>query len=94
MGQLEAQDAQVAELQRTVELARLRYDAGYAAYLDVLDAERTLLDVELSRVTTRQNLYVASVNLYKALGGGWEGLPQGAEDPGPVLADPYGGLSD
>ncbi|WP_372016794.1 efflux transporter outer membrane subunit [Tistrella mobilis] len=94
MGQLEAQDAQVAELQRTVELARLRYDAGYAAYLDVLDAERTLLDVELSRVTTRQNLYVASVNLYKALGGGWEGLPQGAADPGPVLADPYGGLKD
>ncbi|MEN2990124.1 efflux transporter outer membrane subunit [Tistrella sp. BH-R2-4] len=73
-GQIEAQTAQIAELTRTVELARLRYDAGYADYLDVLDAERTLLNVELSRVSTRRTLYSASVDLYKALGGGWEGL--------------------
>lgn len=56
---------------RTLHLARLRYDAGYSAYLEVLDAERNANDAELAFVRNRQARLAASVDLMKALGGGW-----------------------
>ncbi|CAM2008283.1 efflux transporter outer membrane subunit [Acanthopleuribacter pedis] len=55
-----------------VELARLRFDAGVDDFLDVLDAERTLLLAEerlaQGEIETVQNL----INVYQALGGGWQ----------------------
>ncbi len=62
---------QVEALRSYAELARLRYDEGYASYIEVLDAERSLFDVELSYERSRSALLQASVELYKALGGGW-----------------------
>lgn len=56
---------------RTLHLARLRYDAGYSAYLEVLDAQRNANDAELAFVRNRQARLSASVDLMKALGGGW-----------------------
>ena len=52
-------------------LARLRYDNGYTSYIDVLDAERSLFDAELSYTETKGTLFQALVNVYKAMGGGW-----------------------
>ena len=52
-------------------LARQRYEAGSVDFLQVLDAERTLLSAEQSLVTTDADLSSAHVRLYKALGGGW-----------------------
>ena len=54
-----------------LRLARLRYEAGYSAYLEVLDAQRTANDAELTFLRNRQARLAASVDLMKALGGGW-----------------------
>lgn len=53
-----------------VRLAQLRYDNGSAAYLEVLDARRDLLNAEQLLVQTRRNLLSSQIALYKALGGG------------------------
>jgi NodT family efflux transporter outer membrane factor (OMF) lipoprotein len=53
------------------ELARQRYQAGEIDFLDVLDSQRTLLGLEDSLLTTRNNRTIAYIRLYQALGGGW-----------------------
>ena len=79
--QLAAQQSQVDSLRQYAEIARLRYDNGYTDYLAVLDADRSLFNVELSYTLTRADLHLALIGLYKALGGGWvheaEGLATG-----------------
>ena len=52
-------------------LAQLRYRSGYSPYLEVLDAQRSLNDAELAVVRNHQSRLAASVDLMKALGGGW-----------------------
>jgi multidrug efflux system outer membrane protein len=52
-------------------LSKERYDKGVVSYLEVLDTERTLFEVELQNSDLRQQLFTAYVRLYKALGGGW-----------------------
>ncbi|HEY5973211.1 MAG TPA: efflux transporter outer membrane subunit, partial [Geobacteraceae bacterium] len=69
--QLKAQASQVDSLKKYYELARLRYDNGYTSYLEVLDAERSLFNVQLSYTQNQGVLFQALVNLYKAMGGGW-----------------------
>jgi multidrug efflux system outer membrane protein len=55
-----------------LELSSLRYQSGYSPYLEVLDAQRTANDAELAFVRNRQARLAFSVDLMKALGGGWE----------------------
>ena len=50
-------------------LSKERYDKGVTSYLEVLDSERTLFEVELGNSERRQQLFNAYVRLYKALGG-------------------------
>jgi multidrug efflux system outer membrane protein len=69
--QLEVQARQVESLGNYARLARLRFDSGYTSYLEVLDAERSLFNAELSLAQTKGVLFQALVNLYKAMGGGW-----------------------
>jgi len=69
--QLTAQARQVQALQKYLELARLRFDNGYASYLEVLDAERSLFNVQLSYTQNQGVLFQAMIDLYKAMGGGW-----------------------
>jgi outer membrane protein TolC len=52
-------------------LAGERYRAGTLSYLDVLVAQRELLDVSADYASANQNLGAARVRLFKALGGGW-----------------------
>ncbi|HTN42926.1 MAG TPA: efflux transporter outer membrane subunit [Nitrospiria bacterium] len=73
---LEAEQARVASLQKALELARLRYDNGESSLLDVLDAERGLLGAQLDRVEAQRAQLVATADLFKALGGGWEDQPR------------------
>lgn len=75
---VELTTAAVADIETKAEaarnalrLARLRYDSGYGAYLDVLDAQRTANAAELQLVQNRQAQLTYSVDLMKALGGGW-----------------------
>jgi len=62
----------VLAARRTVELATLRYEGGVDNYLNLLDAQRVLLDAELNTSSTVRRQKVAVVQLYKALGGGWD----------------------
>ena len=54
-----------------MRLSTLRYDRGYSAYLEVLDAQRTLNDAQLALVRNRQAYLAYTVDLMNALGGGW-----------------------
>jgi len=66
-----SQEAQVVALRSAFDLADLRYRGGRSSYLDVLTAQRSLFDAELSLARTRRTQLVSVVQLYKALGGGW-----------------------
>lgn len=66
----ELQD-QEAVAQETLRIAGNRYRNGYSSYLDVLDAQRTLFSTQTSVVQVKNNLLLAQVDLYRALGGGW-----------------------
>ena len=67
-----AQEKRVQAAEKTLNLAQIRYDAGYIGFLDVLDAQRTANDALLSFVSTRQSRLASAVDLFKALGGGWK----------------------
>ena len=69
--QLATQRLQVESLKVYADTARLRYDNGYTSFLEVVDAERSLFNAQLSYTQTQQVLLQASINLYKAMGGGW-----------------------
>ena len=69
--QLKDEAAQVNALQRYLDLATLRYNNGYSDYLTVVDAERNLYTAQLQYVQDQGNLFIALVDLYKAMGGGW-----------------------
>lgn len=64
---------------RAAELARQRYKAGLTSFLDVLEAERTLLQTQDQ--LTLSNLAVANnlIDIYTALGGGWQVMAQTKE---------------
>jgi len=67
----EARERQVAAARSAATLSRARYDGGVTSYLEVLDTERSLFNAELTESQT-QRLYInAIIELYKALGGGW-----------------------
>ncbi len=53
------------------ETARHRYQAGEIDFLDVLDSQRTLLNLEDNLLSTRTDRTTAYIRLYQALGGGW-----------------------
>lgn len=63
--------AQQKVAQETLRIAQNRYQNGYSSYLDVLDAQRTLFSVQTDEVKAKNNLLLAQIDLYKALGGGW-----------------------
>ena len=60
------------EARNIFRLATMRYDSGYSAYLEVLDAQRTLNDAQLAFVRNRQAYLAYTVDLMNALGGGWQ----------------------
>lgn len=72
--QLTELEGQQQVAQETLRIAQNRYQNGYSSYLDVLDAQRTLFSTQLNVVQVKNNLLLAQVDLYRALGGGWSGL--------------------
>jgi len=61
----------LAAARAALALSNERYQSGYSPYLEVLDAQRTANDAELAFVRNRQARLAYSVDLMKALGGGW-----------------------
>jgi multidrug efflux system outer membrane protein len=68
---VESRKKQVEALQQYVSLSRLRYDNGYASFLEVLDAERSLFDAELAYSQSQGDVFRSLVDIFKAMGGGW-----------------------
>lgn len=66
-----ALEARLRAAERTLALSETRYKSGYSAFLEVLDAQRNLNDASLAFVRNRQARLAATVDLFKALGGGW-----------------------
>ncbi len=72
-----ARDALAAETDRrndlavALDMANLRYDAGRTSYLEVLDAQRTLLAAETLRIDAAREARLSIVDFAKSLGGGW-----------------------
>ncbi len=62
----------VAQNRRALGLARSRYEQGVSDFLEVLDAQRSLLGSEQQLATSTTNVSTDLVALYKALGGGWQ----------------------
>ncbi|MGH8664979.1 MAG: efflux transporter outer membrane subunit [Burkholderiales bacterium] len=63
--------ARVAQARSALRLATMRYEAGYSAYLEVLDAQRTVNEAQLAAARNRQIFLGFTVDLMSALGGGW-----------------------
>jgi outer membrane protein, multidrug efflux system len=68
----QALDQQVKFLQEVNNGVQRRYRAGYTSYFEVNDADRDLFNAELQRVQAYRNSALSSVQLFKALGGGWD----------------------
>jgi len=66
------QELLVSTLRDRSRLAYLRYQGGVDTLLNALDADRDLFDAELNLAQTRRNELLSLVQLYKALGGGWQ----------------------
>ena len=74
----QVQLAAAAEASQTASrLARLRYENGAVDFLQVLDAERSQLEVEDSLAQSRADAATSLVSVYKALGGGWNAPANG-----------------
>ncbi len=71
--QLVAQATQVQALQRAFGIAQARYRGGVSTYLELLDAQRQLFTAQLAFVQDERQYLVSTVDLYRALGGGWDG---------------------
>jgi multidrug efflux system outer membrane protein len=68
----EQQEKLVAAAQDATRLARMRYQGGSTSYLEVLTADSTLFSAQLNLVSAQQGEALALVQLYGALGGGWQ----------------------
>src|SRR5213083_300317 len=66
------QEAAVRASREALSIAEFRYTSGLTSYLNVLDAQRTLLATEIAESRTLLSQLVAVVQLYRALGGGWD----------------------
>jgi NodT family efflux transporter outer membrane factor (OMF) lipoprotein len=70
--QMEHAQKRITILERSLYYARDRYQAGYASYLEVLDAQRNLYQTQLDAIVLRRTQFNNLVSLYRSLGGGWD----------------------
>lgn len=70
--QREDLEHQVKSLRQSIDLSLIRYDGGRASYFEILEAEQQFYPAEYQLSETRRDQLLAVVNLYKALGGGWQ----------------------
>jgi outer membrane protein, multidrug efflux system len=82
--QLQALGQQIGALRTYARLSSLRYDEGYASYIEVLDAERSLFNTELIHAGVQGNVLNSFINIYKSMGGGWV---EAAEKRAPTAAE-------
>lgn len=74
--QTQTQADAVSAAGRAADISRTQYNEGAVNYLDVIDAERTALQSRRAAVQLQSVQAAATVNLIRALGGGWQGVPE------------------
>ena len=62
----------VASAQRSFDVSNARYRGGVTSYLEVLTAEQTLLQDQVTQIGIESRQYAASVGLVRSMGGGWD----------------------
>jgi NodT family efflux transporter outer membrane factor (OMF) lipoprotein len=67
-----AQRTAVEDAERSLAISEKRYKGGATDYLEVLTAEATLIQNQRTQATLRSRRYASSVELIRALGGGWD----------------------
>ena len=82
---LDALSRQLKALNNYARLARMRYDEGYTSFLEVLDADRSLFNVELAHTTGQNALFRSLINIYKSMGGGWVTAAENGMPAQPVM---------
>jgi multidrug efflux system outer membrane protein len=70
--QLQQQQELVDTLRETSRLSQVRYEGGLDSYLQVLIAQRSLFQGELTQAELRRDTLLSVVDLYRSLGGGWQ----------------------
>ncbi len=63
---------EVFTYEKSIEIANDLFKSGRATYLEVLTVQRTALEAKIDLLNTKKTQHKASINLYKALGGGWQ----------------------
>ncbi|NTV45801.1 MAG: efflux transporter outer membrane subunit, partial [Chlorobiales bacterium] len=70
--QLQAQRALVKESDQACTITKARYDHGVDSYFALLDAQRSLFEAQQNEILIHQQTLANMIDLYKALGGGWQ----------------------
>ncbi|GAB4020544.1 TolC family protein [Spirosoma koreense] len=65
------QRQEVAVLRQAATTSNELFANGYATYLEVITAQRNVLEAQLSLINTKRAQFLALVDLYRAVGGGW-----------------------
>ncbi len=68
---LAAETARRDQVAKALEVAMLRYNAGRTSFLEVIDAQRSLLAAETLRIAAARDAKLSTVDFARALGGGW-----------------------
>jgi len=63
---------EVSELKLAIDIANDLFLTGFANYLEVVTVRRNVLESEIQLTEVRKGFFDANIDLYKALGGGWE----------------------
>jgi outer membrane protein TolC len=69
---LDLKSKEVYSYEKSVQIANDLFKSGRATYLEVLNAQRTAIEAKIDLINTKKSQYKSSINLYKALGGGWQ----------------------
>lgn len=81
--QAREQAQSVAAAQRSAQLSNARYRNGFVNYLEVIDAERTVLATQRAATQVERDRVLATVGLIRALGGGWDAPQRVAQGEAP-----------
>jgi multidrug efflux system outer membrane protein len=88
--QREKQADRVGAVDNYYHLSKLRYDEGMIDYLTVLDSLRQLYEAQIDLLQAQSATYIASIQLYRAMGGGWiVAAEQAAGIPEPPVPVPF-----
>ncbi|WP_242691526.1 TolC family protein [Desertivirga arenae] len=70
--QLKVNQEEVDALNKAAEVSQDLFLVGYANYLEIITAQKSIVEAELSLTRTKQQLLASTIDLYRSLGGGWE----------------------